>query len=424
MIKIIHTADWHIGQMLHGFERGNEHREFLRFLLETMKSEEADALVVCGDIFDSSNPSAESQKLAYDFLSELRAEMPHADIILTGGNHDSWSRLDAPGALFRSIGVTMIGRLRTKPDGSTDAAAMAVPIHDRNGDVALYAAAVPFIRVADIGCGTEDLTQDLVVSRIGGIYRDVLDYIRTLPSKTGKALALGHCYMVNGLLSELSERKVLCGNQHALPVSVFDGYDFAALGHLHRDQAVAPNVVYSGSPLALSMDEGRPPYHHRLVELVCDGDGIRIDHSIEVPQPVKMYKVPAKNELKGVVEESLRKLAAELPFEPDIEKRPFLEVPVLITTPEPGLESFIAGIVRGRVRLVRIVTGREQAGITGGAAGGAPEQLEQISEEEVLRRKWAYDGYTGTVPDDIMKLYHASVEKAREQLGEEEGGRS
>ena len=137
-----------------------------------------------------------------------------------------------------------------------------------------------------------------------------------------------------------------------------------------------------------------------------------------------MYKVPAKNELKGVVEESLRKLAAELPFEPDIEKRPFLEVPVLITTPEPGLESFIAGIVRGRVRLVRIVTGREQAGITGGAAGGAPEQLEQISEEEVLRRKWAYDGYTGTVPDDIMKLYHASVEKAREQLGEEEGGRS
>ena len=50
--------------------------------------------------------------------------------------------------------------------------------------------------------------------------------------------------------------------------------------------------------------------------------------------------------------------------------------------------------------------------------------MRQISEEEVLRRKWAYDGYTGTVPDDIMKLYHASVEKAREQLGEEEGGRS
>lgn len=259
MVKIIHTADWHIGQMLHGFERGNEHRDFLKFLLETMKSEEADALVVAGDIFDSSNPSAESQKLAYDFLSELREEMPHADIILTGGNHDSWSRLDAPGALFRSIGVTMIGRLRTKPDGTTDCAAMAVPIHDRKGDVALYAAAVPFIRVADIGCGTEDLTQDLVVSRIGGIYRDMLDYIKTLPSTTGKALALGHCYMVNGLLSELSERKVLCGNQHALPVSVFDGYDFAALGHLHRDQSITPNIVYSGSPLALSMDEGALP---------------------------------------------------------------------------------------------------------------------------------------------------------------------
>ena len=158
MVKIIHTADWHIGQMLHGFERGNEHRDFLKFLLETMKSEEADALVVAGDIFDSSNPSAEGQKLAYDFLSELREEMPHADIILTGGNHDSWSRLDAPGALFRSIGVTMIGRLRTKPDGTTDCAAMAVPIHDRKGDVALYAAAVPFIRVADIGGGTEDMT--------------------------------------------------------------------------------------------------------------------------------------------------------------------------------------------------------------------------------------------------------------------------
>ena len=79
--------------------------------------------------------------------------------------------------------------------------------------------------------------------------------------------------------------------------------------------------------------------------------------------------------------------------------------------------------MRGRVRLVRIVTGREQGGLPGGASGEAPEQLEQISEDEVLRRKWVYDGYTGTVPDDIMKLYHASVEKAREQLGEEEGGR-
>lgn len=78
MVKIIHTADWHIGQMLHGFERGNEHRDFLKFLLETMKSEEADALVVAGDIFDSSNPRQRARSLptTSSLSSGRRCRMP------------------------------------------------------------------------------------------------------------------------------------------------------------------------------------------------------------------------------------------------------------------------------------------------------------------------------------------------------------
>ncbi|MCK9398234.1 MAG: exonuclease subunit SbcD, partial [Methylobacter sp.] len=96
MLRIFHTADWHLGHHLHGVSRQLEHQQFLDWLLDEMHNKQADALIVAGDIFDSANPSSAAQSQLYEFLVKTKTRLPNLDIVLIGGNHDSASRLDAP----------------------------------------------------------------------------------------------------------------------------------------------------------------------------------------------------------------------------------------------------------------------------------------------------------------------------------------
>lgn len=111
MIKVLHTADWHLGHRLHGIARNYEHRIFLNWLIAKIQYTQADALIIAGDIFDSANPSANAQSLFYDFLIKAKQCSPLLDIIIIGGNHDSASRLDAPSQILENLGIKVIGGL-------------------------------------------------------------------------------------------------------------------------------------------------------------------------------------------------------------------------------------------------------------------------------------------------------------------------
>ena len=93
-MKIIHTADWHLGNNFHGHDRTNEHRHFLNWLLHTLDKQQPDALLIAGDVFDSSNPSAAAEELLFDFLLKATTLVPGLQVVITAGNHDSGSRLD------------------------------------------------------------------------------------------------------------------------------------------------------------------------------------------------------------------------------------------------------------------------------------------------------------------------------------------
>ena len=126
-MRLLHTSDWHLGQTLHDFDRGDEHQRFLNWLLDALEAEQIDALLIAGDIFDNPNPSADAQKQFYHFLTEAKRRMPHLDIVIIAGNHDSAGRLEAPASLLQVLGVTVVGCARTasrRPGtGSTDYAA-------------------------------------------------------------------------------------------------------------------------------------------------------------------------------------------------------------------------------------------------------------------------------------------------------------
>ena len=136
-MRILHTSDWHLGQTLHEVSREDEHRRFLAWLLDTLAAEQADALIVAGDVFDNANPFSSAQRMYYRFLTDCRARFPQLDVIIVGGNHDSPSRLDAPADLLDAFGVTVVGGVPRTTDGRTvDVERFVVPLtpRDRAGD--------------------------------------------------------------------------------------------------------------------------------------------------------------------------------------------------------------------------------------------------------------------------------------------------
>ena len=103
MIRILHTADWHLGQTFFGYDRTGEHEVFLNWLAEEIRQKEIDALIIAGDVFDVSNPSAASQSMYYQFIYRVTVENPNLQIVIVAGNHDSAARLEAPLPLLQAM---------------------------------------------------------------------------------------------------------------------------------------------------------------------------------------------------------------------------------------------------------------------------------------------------------------------------------
>jgi len=352
-MRFLHTSDWHLGHTLKGWSRSEEHAAFLGWLEGALVQEEIDVLLVAGDIFDTANPSAAAQETWYAFLARARRRNPDLDIVVIGGNHDSASRLDAPNPLLRALGVHVVGGFLRLGERVQDIDSLLVPVTGRDGERAIVAA-VPFLRPPDLPV-LEVGEDDALVEGVRAVYREVTD--RALTRSSGGAIvAMGHLYMAGGELSELSERRILGGNQHALPVDLFPPeLVYVALGHLHRAQRLGDGRVrYSGSPIPLSMAEAG--YPHQVVLVDVRGGVLESSRALHVPHRVEMMRIPEAG--SAALPEVILAIK-ELPERSTIEEslRPFLDVEIRREKPEPGLQQQILDAVSDRaVRLVRIAT--------------------------------------------------------------------
>lgn len=377
-MKILHTADWHLGHQLHGHDRRFEHDAFLDWLTDTLKARQIDALLVAGDLFDTANPPASAWQQLYRFLARLRAEMPNLDMVLIGGNHDSPSKLDAPHELLRAFDLHLVGSISRDKDGMLETARLLVPLHDNEGKVAAWCAAVPFLRSSDLRVEQLAEGQDRLIEGVRQIYAEVLAEGRQRCKQDQALIAMGHAYLAAGQLSELSERRVLGGNQHALPADIFTGADYTALGHLHLAQRPAEGVHYSGSPLPLSLTE--TGYRHQVLEVTLEAGQLAAVEAIPVPRSVEMIRLP-----QGSLDEALAAIdALELPDRPQ-EAQPFLEVRLLLPKPEARIRERILAALAGKpVRLARINTQYQGSG-QGLADGRERRRLDELSPTEVFR---------------------------------------
>ena len=290
-MRILHTSDWHIGHRLYERPRIKEHCQFLDWLLVQIKEQEVDALLVSGDIFDTTLPSSEATKLYYRFLFQLYDET-HAHAVITAGNHDSPIHLAAPQEFLRMGRIHVIG-LASEP------AECVVTLPFKNPSVAI--AAVPYLsesELSHISFETEPERADRYRERLKVFYRQCVE---RMPPGVPKIL-MGHLFVHGGRVGD-SERNIQIGGATAMQISDFpDDVAYVALGHLHRPHAISGAsypVQYAGSPLPLRFNEANYAKKVYLLDVPASGD-VRVEE-IEIPIFKELHTVTGNLDEVGLM---------------------------------------------------------------------------------------------------------------------------
>jgi exonuclease SbcD len=269
-MRLLHTSDWHLGRSLHRADLRAAQSVFLDHLVDVARAEKVDAILVAGDVYDRAVPPVDAVELCEDAL--LRLHDTGARIVLISGNHDSARRLGFGSGLLEKAGV----HLRTRPG----ALARPVVLEDAHGPVAVYG--VPYLEPdavrAELPPG-----QDEIPRGHAGVLGHAVACIRADADARGIArrVVMAHGWVSGGAASE-SERDISVGGVGQVPAELFAGFGYVALGHLHGQQTVAPQMRYSGSPLPYSFSEAS----HRKGSWLVDLDDAGTARVEQVPAPV------------------------------------------------------------------------------------------------------------------------------------------
>jgi exonuclease SbcD len=268
-MRILHTSDWHIGRTFHGHPTLVNLRSVLAGLAAAVREHSVDVVVVAGDIFDSATPAAEAYSVLESAVSELREA--GASVVLTSGNHDSATRLGFMSRFSGLAGVHVVTRQEQHDQ--------PVLLNDEHGPVAFYG--IPYLEPALLRHHYPDET----LRTHEQVLAFVMDRIRAdLAERGGRSVVLSHCFAVNVPAADVPaaavaegsgasdvERDITAGGIDYVPLPVFDGPDYVALGHIHGRSTLSDRVRYSGAPLHYSFAEAAKPRGAWLVELDASG---------------------------------------------------------------------------------------------------------------------------------------------------------
>jgi DNA repair protein SbcD/Mre11 len=292
-MKILHTSDWHIGRTLYGRKRYDEHEAFLSWLIETIREERVEVLLIAGDVFDTSVPSNRAQELYYRFLCRVAGSCCR-HVVVIAGNHDSPSFLGAPKELLRAMDIHVIGTASTDPGDEI------LVLQNEMKKPELIVCAAPYlrdrdIRVAEAGETVEDKEKKV----IEGIRRHYFELIALAEDTRNKLerpalpiVAMGHLFTAGGqTVDGDGVRELYVGSLAHISAGIFpDNLDYLALGHLHVPQKVGGSDVrrYSGSPIPMGFGEARQRKSVCLVEISGSGADVRL---IDVPVFRKLERI-------------------------------------------------------------------------------------------------------------------------------------
>lgn len=403
-MRILHTSDWHLGQSLNRYQRYDEFSKFFDWLANTIEKEKIDALLVAGDIFDTTTPSNRAQELYYRFLCRV-SNSCCSNIIIIAGNHDSPTFLEAPKELLRTMNIHVIGT------PSQDPADEVILLHDQRDEPSAIVCSVPYLRDRDVRVALPgESIQDKSANLIAGIkqhYSRVAEIAVAKQKELGEIpiIGMGHLFTAGGQThKDDGTRELYVGNlAHIAAGDLPNCFDYLALGHLHQSQTVSGKQYwrYSGSPLPMSFAEA----DQQKFVLIVEFEGKK-------PQ-IKEVEIP-KFQLLKKVGGNLRQITEQLNELKETSKNIWLEIEFagteIVSDLPAKLQEIIASsnleikIIRNRILVDQILLKNHNE-----------ETLDDLSVEEVFQRCLECYKVPNEQREELIQSYREIVQEILEE---------
>lgn len=373
-MKLIHTSDWHFGMNLGTGSYAEDQRFFLDRLYELIERERIEGILLAGDIYDSSVVSADAIELYNEAMTRLCLTLG-VKVIAIAGNHDSAARLASCRALLKGAGLHITGKPERNP----------LPVILDGGNVAVYS--IPFF--------TRDEIVALLPEKKGEIRNTetamlaYCDHIRETMDKSKRNIVLSHSLIVGSELSE-SDRSARVGFATAISKDVFADFDYVALGHIHKPQAIENHIRYSGSPLKYSF--GAEEKQDKGVVLI-DTDTMDIRF-------VPIAPLRERRTLEGTFEELMSR---------EDTREDYLRL--YVTDRYAGLD--LIGQLRERFPHLLEVYGKSLTE-EGQLSALSVEELDSLNEEDIMV-KFLAENFSAEPSQEQLELFRSVLEWSREE---------
>jgi exonuclease SbcD len=398
-MRVLHTSDWHIGRTLYGRKRYEEFGAFLTWLAETIQQNEIDALLVAGDVFDTSAPSNRAQELYYRFLCRVAASSCR-HVVVVAGNHDSPSFLNAPKELLKALDVHVVGSSTASPEDEV------LVLCNEQDAPELIVCAVPYlrdrdIRVAEAGESVEDKERKLIEG-IRTHYAAVAALAEQKREELGVDIPIvgtGHLFTAGGqTVDGDGVRELYVGSLAHVTAGIFPAcFNYLALGHLHVPQKVngSETIRYSGSPLPMGFGEAKQQKSVCQVEFHSTAASVQL---IDVPVFQKLERV--KGDWDGISSRILELTATGSPG--------WLEVIYdgieVIGDLRERLEAAISGT---QMEILRIKNNRIIERVLG--QSHEEETLDDLNVNDVFERCLAVHDVPEEQRPELLRAYQETV---------------
>ena len=309
-MKVLHTSDWHLGIEFNERNRDEEFRQFLAWLLEKIKEEGVETLFIAGDIFDTYHPSVAAQTLYYNFLCDLNKQTICHNVVITSGNHDSISYLNAAKNILRDLNVYIVSG---KPAQIEDEVLL---LKDRDGQPQLIVCAVPYLRRGDLNIDSKKLSIEEENSEFLQAYsrhyvevKQIAEARRAEFSKEIPVIYMGHMYVSGSCFCDKDHESIIGNLEGIGNLDIEESADYVALGHLHMPQSVLnrENWRYSGSPLHFSKSEIKGGSSKQSLKSV-----VIVNFEGRKAQNIELAEVPAFRDIRILQSDDAEELKQSL----------------------------------------------------------------------------------------------------------------
>lgn len=397
MFKFIHTSDWHLGQNFYGYDRTEEQSDFLHQLADIVRKHTPDALLVSGDIFHNAAPSNNAVNMYVNAMLDIHKACPSMSIIVIAGNHDSASRLDSDKRLWELANVTVRGGVSRDKDGFADLDSHIIKVGDKG-----IVAAVPFAYPTSFPLTTRaaDVERD---KRQQAYFQALLDQANALNSGDLPVVLMAHLTVKNCDFMGHDRNMEL---ESVDVATLGSGYDYTALGHIHRPQDVNERVRYSGTPIPVSFDE---QCEHSVSIVTIDYHGAKPAIETKVIKNLKpLHTIPANQPVD--FETALEKLRALNPNE-----RAYIRLNVMVDRylPEGAQERAAQAVADKQCRLCEF----KKTSLATDASRPSQMTIEEFHSKEPIdvANQYFIDTYGEPMNDQQREMFNYIYQLVQEE---------